>query len=110
MSINTFWTCLEGTYGIHIPIYVQNIMHIMGYDNPVSFQRITPAKLKEIEGFMRSINFSPPIDARSEDYFGIFFAHERENFSFTPGDKDLILGLVDRVKEYSHVFKKLLNY
>lgn len=85
-------------------------MHMMGYDNPISFQRITPAKLEEIEAFIRSINFSPPIDVHSEDYLGIFFAHEREHFSFTPGDKDLILGLVDRVKEYSHVFKKLLNY
>ncbi|KAL7295212.1 hypothetical protein TKK_0011518 [Trichogramma kaykai] len=110
-SNSTFWSTLERAYDLQIPTYVKNILRITGYGNPISFQRITPDTLEQIEIFVRtSVSFPLPADSREEDYFGHFFVNKRNLFTFTPGDRDLVLGLVDRVKEYTMVFQKLLNY
>lgn len=107
---NNFWNSLENAYDLKIPNYVKNLLNMMGYGNPIAFQRITLKKLTEIEEFVRDVpKFPMPYLSKYEDYFGQFYT-DRLKFTFTPGDKDLILGLVERVKSYSDVFKKLLDY
>lgn len=107
----TFWITLENTYNVQIPNHIKNIMQMMGYGNPIAFQRITQTTLAEIEDFIRTTaSFPLPNGAVQRDFFGDFYVFGRDKFAFTPGDRDLILGLVERVKEYSEIFKKLLNY
>ena len=108
-STSSFWNILEEHKGVHIPIYVKNILQLNNLDNPIAFKIITDETLKEIELFSREniTDFLNP-DEDMKLFFGPFYKTP-EKFSFLIGDKFLIRDLVNFVQSKPEDFFKKEN-
>lgn len=76
-------------------------MRFNNLDNPISFKKITEPMINELEDFAKNVmqDFIEP-NADLKAYFGLF-EKKPEKFRFMVGDKQLILTLVEIVKEMS---------
>lgn len=69
-----------------------------GFGNPISFKHIDDEQITIVESFIRR-KVSVKTYQQKEDHFGKLYSNNSEQFEFSPGDRILIKGLVDHVKE-----------
>lgn len=91
------------------------ISSMFGFDNPISFKKVTDVHISIVEASIRdrtlgilTKNLSDSINEQCEvlvgdeeliDHFGPRYAHDTDSFRFEEGDKILITDLVDHVKK-----------
>lgn len=86
---------IEESLGIHLPLYLKNILKYSGYDNRLSLANITEADIRDIEAFARSslmIHLKDKKVKNYEDFYHIF-SDNIENFMILPGHQKLIMAI-----------------
>lgn len=101
-----FWKKIEAEMDTFVPLHVKNILYYTGFANPVSFKRINRDGLIKITNFVRSPKYGRVVqNEKRENYFGFFYQDDTENFEFSIGDEELILGIVDKLVNKPALFK-----
>ena len=97
---NVFWDLLEYKIGFALPVYLKNILSMSGFDNPISFKRITEADIAEIEQFVLSDKMKKriPKDGNLREYFGTFYENP-EDFEIVLGHKKMLIEVIAFVQE-----------
>lgn len=93
-SCKRFWDQLETMTGCAVPIYLKNILFLMGYDNPLSVKGISSKDIENIQAYMKSKEYEEriPPNSNKTDFYGV--STIREKAYILPGHVKLLEELV----------------
>lgn len=100
-SGDEFFLCLETHLNASIPEYVKNILKINGFCTAFMMSKLTEAKIKEIEAFMRDdfADFMIQTPDTMDKYLGVY-KNCQKKFKFLSGHKILLEIMRDACQEY----------
>lgn len=99
-----FWNEIETKLRTCVPMYMKNAINFSGNANPISFKTLNKGSFDYLTEFVKSNLYKRIVTENSVEFYGIFFKDDPENFEFTPGDVNQILGIVDILKQESTFF------
>lgn len=101
-----FWNLLEREKGVKLPTYMKHILEFNHFDNALSFRQLDDKMIEELEKFAAE-EMSQYLDENADlkSFYGNHYRNP-QNFKFMLGDRHLIRGLVQFVKEKDSDFWK----
>lgn len=94
-----FWDLIEVKLGCNVPIYVQNILALNGYENALSIKTLTSEDMEYLRNYARNdMHNRIPEGANLSDYYGPFSERPKE-FEFLRGHLKLMEQLVLLINE-----------
>lgn len=96
-DLEKFWEVIESKFGCNVPIYVQNVLALNGYDNALSISTVTSGDIEYMQNYARDeMHKRIPKNSDLKNYYGYFWETPKE-FQFLRGHIKLLEKIVELI-------------